>query len=330
MIKSRIIGTGSYLPARVVTNEEISRELSLDAAAIFRRTGIKTRCWVEKGQTSSSLGEEAGKRALEAADLSASDIDGLVVSTTSPDTVMPSTACHLQQRLGCREIPAFDVAASCSGFLYALAMADRMVRSGMLQTCLVVAAEVKSKFLDPTDEATAILFADGAGAVVLKGETASSPDSSGLLGIRLHADGAQHHLITLPAGGSRNPLTVQSLEDRQHFLRIQGGPLFRSAVKKLGAAVQDILKEFGYSMDDMAQTVFHQANGRLLRALEKRVGIPPDKSFSIVEQYGNTSSASLPIALDHALRAGRIHPQELILLGAFGGGLTWATALLRW
>lgn len=330
VIRSRIIGTGSYLPSRIVTNEEVSEGLALNADAIFRRTGIRTRRWVEQGQTSSSLGEEAGRRALEAAALSPSAIDGILVSTTSPDMMMPSTACHVQQRLGCRDILAFDVAASCSGFLYALSMADSMLRSGMLQTCLVVAAEVKSRFLDPADEATSILFADGAGAVVLRREVSAAPQSSGLVGSRLYADGAQHHLISLPAGGSCQPTTAKTLSDRQHYLRIQGGPLFRSAVKRLGAAVQDILKDYSVTMDDVSQTVFHQANGRLLSALEKRLCIPPHKSFSVIEHFGNASSASLPIALDYAVRQGRIHSGDLVLLGAFGGGLTWATALLRW
>ncbi len=330
MRHSRILGTGSCVPPRVISNDEVSQWVRLDPEAIFRRTGIRTRCWATEDQTPSILAEEAAHQALKAAGLPASAIDAVLVSTTSPDTVIPSTACHLVRRLGVKSSASFDLAASCSGFLYGLFLADSMIQCGLSHRCLVVAAEVKSRFLDLKDESTAILFADGAGAVVLVGEEAREPVRSGLLGVRVYADGSRHDLISLPAGGSRQPATPQTVLDQLHCIRLNGGPLFRVAVKRLATAVQDILKEFGLDMGDINQTVFHQANGRLLAALQKRLQIPPQKLYSVIERFGNASSASLPIALDHAVREGRIVPGDLVLLGAFGGGLTWATALLRW
>jgi 3-oxoacyl-[acyl-carrier-protein] synthase III len=275
------------------------------------------------------LAEHAARRACESAGIDPASVEAVLLSTTSPDRTLPSTACVLESRLGLRNAAAFDVAASCSGFLYGLSMADRFIRSGQFQRCLVVAAEIKSRFLNLSDEATAILFSDGAGAVVVQGEEerASSP---GLLGIRLYADGAHHGLIGIPAGGSRRPTTLKTVEDRQHVLRMQGGPLFRTAVKRLAGAVNDLLKEFGYSLDDVNLGIFHQANGRLLSALGKRLGLAPEKLYSVIHRIGNPSSASLPIALDAANRDGRLRSGDLLLLGTFGGGLTWGTGLVRW
>lgn len=253
-----------------------------------------------------------------------------MLSTTSPDTAFPSTACHVQRMLGCVTIPAFDVAASCSGFLYGLSIADAMIRSGQVKTCLVVAAEVKSRSLDPADSDTVLLFGDGAGAVVLRGEQESGQPGQGLLGIRLHADGSQHGLITIPAGGSRTVTTLGTVEAKRHTLRMQGAPLFRLAVKRLEQAIGEIGKEFGVEVKDLAQLVLHQANGRILHQLTKRLGVLPDRVCSVIGRYGNTSSASLPIAFDYAVRSGRILPHDIVLLGSFGGGVTWATGLVRW
>lgn len=328
MLKSKIIGTGSYLPARIVSNEEVSRLLRLDAEAIFERTGIQTRHWASDEQSTSHLAEQAARRACEAAGIEPSSVDAILLSTTSPDMVFPSTACHLQRALGIKGAAAFDLTASCSGFLYGLSMADRMVRSGQFQRCLVVAAEIKSRFLNPYDESTAILFGDGAAAAVVEGDSGQEPN--GILGIRLFADGTRHGLIKIAAGGSRRPSDLHTIRDRLHVLSMQGGPLFRIAIKRLAEAVTETLKEFSVGIDDVHQAVFHQANGRLLTSLGRRLGLPSEKMYSVIERTGNTSSASLPIALDHLLREGRIRSGDLVLLGAFGGGLTWATALIRW
>jgi 3-oxoacyl-[acyl-carrier-protein] synthase III len=330
MIRTRIIGTGSYLPERVVSNHEVGALLGIDPAVVSRLTGIQERRRAATSQASSDLGVEAARSALEAAGCSSSELGAIVLSTTSPDTVFPSTACHVQRMLGCSSIPAFDVAASCSGFLYGLSMADAMIRSGQIQTCLVVAAEVKSRTIDPADGDTALLFGDGAGAVVLRGEPEAGELSQGLLGLRLRADGAQHGLITIPAGGSHRPTTSDTIEAKAHTLRMQGAPLFRLAIKRLEQVIREIVKEFGVELQDVAQLVLHQANGRILDQLTKRLGVSPERVCSVIGRYGNTSSASLPIALDHAVRSGNIHPHDIVLLGSFGGGVTWAAGLVRW
>ena len=330
MIRTRIIGTGSYLPVQVVSNCEVGASLGIEPTVISRLTGIQERRRAAAHQASSDLAVEAAKSALEAAGVPVSEVEAILLSTTSPDTVFPSTACHVQRMLGCSTIPAFDVAASCSGFLYGLSMADAMIRSGQMKTCLVVAAEVKSRSLDPADSDTALLFGDGAGAVVLRGEAEVGRLSQGLLGLRLHADGAQHGLITIPAGGSRQPTTSATVEKKGHTLRMQGAPLFRLAIKRLDQAIREIVKEFGIDVQDIAQLVAHQANGRILDQLTKRLGISPERVCSVMGHYGNTSSASLPIALDHAVRSGRILPHDFVLLATFGGGVTWAAGLVRW
>jgi 3-oxoacyl-[acyl-carrier-protein] synthase III len=330
MIRTRIIGTGSYLPERVVSNREVGVSLGLEPEVIFRLTGILERRRAAASQASSDLAAEAARSALDAAGLPVSELGAVLLSTTSPDTVFPSTACHVQRMLGCATIPAFDVSASCSGFLYGLSMADAMIRSGQVMTCLVVAAEVKSRSVDPADGDTALLFGDGAGAVVVRGEPEAGQLSRGLLGIRLHADGSQHDLIAIPAGGSRRPTTLGTVDAKSHTLRMRGAPLFRLAVKRLDQAIREIMKEFGVDRQDIAQLVVHQANGRILEQLTKRLGISPERVCSVIEHYGNTSSASLPIALDHAVRSGRIFPHDIVLLGSFGGGVTWAAGLVRW
>ncbi len=329
MRRSRIVGTGSYVPARPVPNSEVGAVLGRDGEAVYRRTGIRVRHWAGEDQAASDLADQAARRALDAAGVSPASVDAILVSTTSGDMVFPSTACHLQRLLGAKGVAAFDVAASCSGFLYGLSMADRLIRSGQFHRCLVVASEIKSRFLNLHDEATAMLFGDGAGAALVVGEDGSN-GPEGILGIRLYADGARHGLITVPAGGSRQPADAQTVRDRLHTIHLQGGPLFRVAVKRLAGAVSEILKEFGVAIANLDQVVFHQANGRLLSALGSRLGIPPEKLCSVIEQFGNTSSASLPMALDQAVRDGRVSAGSLVLLGTFGAGLTWATALMRW
>lgn len=330
MIRSRIIGTGSYLPSRVVPNEEIAPTLKLSPARIQRLTGIRTRHWAGDHEAPSDMAIEAGRRALDAADCAASSVDAIILSTTSPDMAFPSTACLVQRGLGCKPVGAFDVSASCSGFLYGLSMAQAMIQSRQVKTCLVMASEVKSRSLDPQDEATALLFGDGAGAVILRGEEGQSPEWRGILGIRLYADGAHHGLIRVQGGGSRTPLSSDTLGKKEHRLRMHGASLFRIAVRRIEQAVLEILKEFGVRPGDLKQVVLHQANGRILSHVADRLGIDQGRLASVIERYGNTSSASLPIALDDAVRGGKISPGDLVLLGSFGGGLTWATGLVRW
>jgi 3-oxoacyl-[acyl-carrier-protein] synthase-3 len=325
-----MIGTGSYVPERMVPNHEVGMAAGVDPALVAQLTGIAERRWADDTQASSDLAFEASRMALDGAGIHPSSLEAILVSTTSPDTVFPSTACHLQRKLGCRSVAAFDVAASCSGFLYGLSMADAMIRSGQITQCLVVAAEVKSRMVDPTDADTALLFGDGAGAAVLRGEHVRGLPAQGILGIRLGADGMRHDLIRISTGGSRSPVNQESLRVKGHTMRMQGAPLFRLAVKKLEQAIREILKEFGVGMEEVAQVVLHQANSRILSQLTSRLGLSSSKVCTVIERYGNTSSASLPIALDHAVRSGKIVDRDLVLLGSFGGGITWGTGLVRW
>lgn len=328
--KSRIIGTGSYLPGTVVDNSSLAAQFDLSNDDIFRVTGIRSRHWVRKDEQCSDLAEQAARQALAAAGLGSEAVDAILVSTTSPDMPFPSTACHLQRRLGARNVAAFDLAASCTGFLYALSMADSFIRAGQYRCCLVVASEVKSRYLDSSKKSSAVLFGDGSGAAVLMKEESDNPESAGIMGIRLYSDGAYNDLISVPAGGSRMPTSSETVRGRRHAIELKGGAVFRVAVKRLTAAIHDILKEANLTMSDVQHVIVHQANGRMLAAIAKRLGIAPEQVFSIIEHAGNTSSASLPMALSCADHEGRLKSGDLLLLGAFGGGLTWGTALVRW
>ncbi len=334
MTPSRIVGTGSYLPERLVNNEEVASFLGLRNEDIFRLTGIKSRYWCSPEQTCSDLGEQAAQRALVSAGLSIESVDAIFVSTTSPDNILPSTACHLQHRLQAKTVPAFDLAASCTGFLYGLSTANAFIQSGQARCCLVVAAEVKSRYLSSTQKPSAMLFGDGAGAAVVMEGTPSqnvgTKTTSGFLSIRLHSDGRCHDFIKVPAGGSKFPSNIDTVRNDLHAIGLKGGAVFRAGVKRLSSAYSETLSEYGLTIQDIAQVIAHQANARMLKAIAKRAGVPSDKMFSMIEQVGNTSSASLPIALDVAHRQKKFGRGDLILLGAFGGGLTWGTALIRW
>ena len=324
---SRISGTGAALPARRVENQEVASLLGIDPAYIIRVSGIRTRRWVEDHETCSMLAEQAARQALEQAGCTPDDLDAIIVSTTSPDLLFPSTACLLQDRLGVSGIPAFDCSASCSGFLYGLSMADRFLRAGTFHRCLVVASEVKSRSLDCDDLSTAILFGDGAGAAIVE---LSTKADFGIVSIRLHADGQYHDLVKVAGGGSRQPLSQVVLDNRAHTLRIQGSTLFRVAVRRLQQAIMDHLAKEQWSVAKLDQVIFHQANVRMITHLCRRLGISADRCVSMMEDVGNTSSASLPMALDFTNRHQRLKEGSHILLGAFGGGLTWGTALIRW
>ena len=324
--RSRMIGTGGYVPARIVTNEELAGLTGVAPAAIYRRTGIRERRWAAPDEATSDLALCAAKAALDAAGTQAAALDAIILSTTSPDTPMPSAACHVQRMLGAKRAFAFDLAASCSGFLYALSVGDLMIRLGQAGRVLVVAAEVKSRYLNFKDGNTAILFGDGAGAAIL----AAGDERHGVLSVNLHADGSRADLISIPAGGSRLPASEKTVAEGLHAIHMKGPSLFRVAVRRLETAVTETLKEHGLAVRDVHCFIFHQANGRLLDKVVERLGIPAERTFSMIERYGNTSSSSLPVTLDAAVRAGKIKPGDLVLLGTIGGGLTWGTALIRW
>lgn len=321
---SQIIGTGIALPKRAVTNEELSKRLGLSDKEIEKRTGIQTRHWVEAGETTSSLAVEAARKALQSAELSPDAVDLILVSTTSPDMSFPSTACLVQRTLATRPIPALDLNASCTGFLYALSVGDQFIQNGMANRVLIIAAEVKSPFINVEDPSTSILFGDGAAAVVL------TEGKTGIQLIRIHADGSRHRLIFLPAGGSRYPTTPETLRGGLNYIRMEGKGLFRMAVKRMQEALFSLAEEANLSLSEIDLFVFHQANLRILETVFEKTRISPAKSIVTIPRFGNTSSSALPIALDEAIRTGRIKRGNRVVFCAFGGGLTWGTALIEW
>jgi len=321
-----IVGTGIGLPDRIVTNESLEAHLGIPSGGILRRTGIRERRWVQGSEASSDLAATASRAALAAAGRQASDLDLILVSTTSGDMGFASTACLLQRELKAGKCAAFDLAASCTGFLYGLSIAQAFLHTGQARTVLLAASEVKSRFIDHDDPAAAILFGDGAGAVVL---TAGPPDR-GVLDVSVAADGRRWPLIHLPAGGSREPTTVDTVSARRHTMHIDGSAIFRTAVRNLERAVRELLTARGLQPEQIDHFVFHQANARILAQVRRRLGIPAAKTPVTLIHYGNTSSSALPIALHHAVAEDRIRDGHLVVLAAFGGGLTWGTALIRW
>lgn len=319
---ARIVGTGSYLPERVLTNEELARSVDTSDEWIRDRTGIRQRHVVADGQTTGDLAFEAATRALAAAGVKGSDIDLLVVGTTTPDLIFPSTACLLQHRLGANGCTAFDVNAACSGFMYALGVADKFIRSGSVRTALVVGAETLTRLLDWDDRNTCVLFGDGAGAVVLRAD-----DEPGILSTHLHADGGFKHLLYTPVG-----VSAGFKDEKNHGLKVlmAGSEVFKVAVKTLDAVVEETLAANGLVKSDIDWLIPHQANLRIITATAKRLAMPMDRVVVTVDRHGNTSAASVPLALDTAIQSGRVKRGELLLLEAFGGGFTWGSALIRY
>jgi len=315
---TRIIGTGSYLPERIVTNAELARRVETSDEWIFSRTGIRQRHVAADHELTSDLAHEASIRALAAAGLTADDIDLIVLATTTPDMIFPSTACILQAKLGTRGGAAFDVQAVCSGFVYALATADALVRTGTYRRALVVGAEIYSRIIDWRDRATCVLFGDGAGAVVIE-----KCDQPGIFGAHLHADGSQKDILSVP-GAIRNGQTCGS-----PFLQMEGNSVFKLAVRVLGELVDETLSRYGIAREQLDWLIPHQANIRIIQATAKRLGMGMEKVVVTVDKHANTSAASVPLALDLAIRDGRIKPGHLVLMQGVGGGFTWGAALAR-
>lgn len=327
MSNPQILGTGSYLPERCVYNSELVPFVGLDEEGIRYRTGICERRWAAREEAASDLAVQAAQAALLMSGCSPAEVQAIILSTTSPDMpAFPATACLVQERLGISKAVSFDVAASCGGFLVALSVGQQWIMGRQARFVLVVASEVKSRFVNLHDPATAILFGDGAGAVLL----GSGGSEHALLSVKLHSDGSRAHLIQLPAGGSRLPISLSTLSQGLHTLRMEGGAVFRAAVRRLEAVTREVLKEQGLRITDIHHFVYHQANVRILSALARRLSIPQDRLVMTLSYTGNTSSASIPIALDHLVRSGRPKRGELIFLGAFGGGLNWGGALIQW
>ncbi|MBK1645310.1 3-oxoacyl-ACP synthase [Thiocapsa imhoffii] len=318
MTYSRILGTGSFLPARTMTNADLESLVDTTATWILERTGIEKRHLVSDGETCCDLAEAAARNALDAAGLAPTDLDLIIVATTTPDQFFPSTACLLQQRLGVRGCAAFDLQAVCTGFVYALGVADQFIRTGSAQRALVVGAETLSRITDWTDRGTCVLFGDGAGAVVL--EAATEP---GIISTHLHADGAYKDLLQVPGGlGNGHP--------ELQFMQMKGNEVFRVAVTTLGRIVDETLEANGLSKSDIDWLIPHQANIRIIQATARKLDLPMERVVVTVADHGNTSAASIPLAFDRAVRDGRIRRGELLLMEAFGGGFTWGSVLVRY
>jgi 3-oxoacyl-[acyl-carrier-protein] synthase III len=323
-----LTGTGSCLPARVVPNEEFAESLNLDTSDewIRTRTGIRTRRFAGAGETSASLGAIASRHAVASAGLDPGDIDLIVCATVSPDLMCPSNACLIQTALGCRHVPAFDISAACSGFLYALSVASQFVRTGASKHALVVGAEVLTRVMDLTDRNSCILFGDGAGAVVLSGTPVLN---TGVRNIRLYSDGSRQELIQVPSRVTPNPPPGPPMLQRLDYMRISGREVFRFAVTRMIELIQQAeidCREMGLSGFDVL--IPHQVNQRIIDAALETAKFPPEKVMVNLDKYGNTSAASVPIALDEALKTGRCKPGDTVLLVAFGGGLTWSSAIV--
>ena len=320
MSGSRILGTGSALPSRIVTNAELAERVDTSDEWITARTGIRQRHIAGDDETTATLATAAARAALADAGVDAASIGLIVLATATPDNTFPATATKVQAALGCNGGIAFDVAAVCSGFLYALSVADSMLRTGMARRAMVIGAETFSRILDWEDRTTCVLFGDGAGAVVLEAPSGDS-EGRGILGTRLHADGAQHDLLYVDGG----PSSTQTVG----HVRMRGQEVFRHAVVNLSDVLKEVLEDTGVSAQDLDWVVPHQANARILDATARKLGIAPEKVVVTVQDHANTSAASVPLALDVARKDGRIKPGDLVMLEAMGGGFTWGASLIR-
>ena len=325
-MRARIIGTGSAVPDRVLTNGDLAQMVETSDDWITTRTGIKERRIAVEGEYTSTFATAAARRALEMAGVAPADLDLIICGTVTPDFPFPSTACIVQHNLGATRAAAFDLSAACSGFLYGLSLADKFIRTGAAGRILVIGAEVLSRVVDWTDRNTCCIFGDGAGAVVVSGEEGAN----GILSTHIYSNGDHWELLHQPGAGNRLPVSPLLLESGGFYIRMQGNEVFKLAVRAMEDAAMAALDANGFTITDLDYLIPHQANRRIIDAIGKRLGLGSDKVFVNLDRYGNTSAASIPIALDEANRTGALKHDALVLLDAFGGGLTWASVLMRW
>ncbi len=326
--RAKILGTGSFFPEKMLTNKDLEKMVETNDEWIVERTGIKARRIAEDGVVTSDLALKASQRALEAAGRTPEDIDMIIFATVSPDQVMPSAACELQHKLGCRNIMAFDLSAACTGFVYSLSVAEQFVRSGMYKNVLVIGAEILHRLVNYKDRGTCILFGDGAGAAVVG--PAEENEENGILSMHLHADGSLGDLFVLPAGGSKIPFRQDVLDKDLQYVQMKGKEIFKNAVRTMSQCCQEALDANNLSKDDVDWVIPHQANRRIIEAVGRHFGIPDEKIIYDLETKGNTSAATVPMALDAAVKDGRIKRGDMVLLTAFGAGLTSGSILLRY
>jgi 3-oxoacyl-[acyl-carrier-protein] synthase-3 len=326
MMRAQIRGTGSAVPDKVLTNLDLEKMVETSDEWITTRTGIKQRHIAVEGEYTSTFATRAAERALQMAGIGPEELDLIVMATVTPDFPFPATACLVQNNLKAVNAAAFDIAAACSGFLYALSVVDNFIKSGSVKKALVIGAEVLSRIVDWTDRNSCVLFGDGAGAVVLEAEQGES----GILSTHIHSDGSYWELLHQPACGNRNPATQKSLDEKLMFLRMQGNEVFKLAVRAMEDAAHEALTANSLKTSDINLFIPHQANKRIIDAIGKRLGLNDDQLVVNLERFGNTSAASIPIALDESNRADKIKTGDILLMDSFGGGLTWASTLIRW
>lgn len=321
-----IIGMGSYVPERIMTNHDLEKIVDTSDQWIVERTGIKERRIAEEGVTTCDLAVKAAEQALQDAGVSAEEIDLIIVATVTPDMVFPSAACLVQHRIGAVNAAAFDLSAGCSGFVYGLTVGSQFISSGLYRKVLVIGAETLSKIMDWTDRNSCILFGDGAGAAVISEVEAGY----GILGVELGADGSGGEFLKMPAGGSRMPATVETVENRLHYIKMSGNEVFKFAVKAMGEAAIKALDRAGVDCTEIDYLIPHQANMRIIQSAAKRLKVPMEKVMVTVDKYGNTSAASIPMALAEAVKEGKVKKGDTIVLVGFGAGLTWASCVMKW
>jgi 3-oxoacyl-[acyl-carrier-protein] synthase-3 len=329
LCQAELAGTGSYLPEKILTNSDLEKQLETSDEWIRTRTGIQERRIASKEESSSVLAAHAARKALESANINAEELDIIIVCTSTPDVLFPSTACFVQKQIGATRSAAFDISAVCSGFVYGLSIAEQYIKSGRYRHVLVVGSEVNSRIVDWTDRTTCILFGDGAGAVVLK-QKESSEEPCGLLSSHIYSDGNLSSLIEVPKAIGRDVISNANGNPDKFFIKMSGNATFKVAVKRMTEVCLEALKQNGLSKEDIDLVVPHQANKRIIDAVVKKLEISSEKVFINIHKYGNTSAASIPIALDEAKRAGRIQPGCRMLIMVVGAGLTWGAAVIKW
>ena len=321
-----IVGTGMHVPEGVITNADLEKMVDTSDEWIRERTGIVERRIVAPGEASSDLALAAARRALEMAGLEATDIDQIILATTTPDRLLPSCACTVQQKLGASRAAAYDVFAACTGFVFGLGLAKSLIGSRAADTVLLIGVETLTRIVDFKDRNTCVLFGDGAGAAVLR---PCAPEE-GVLAVDMHSDGTLGDVLEVPAGGSLLPASAETVRDRKHYIWMRGKKLFPFAVRSMDESLRTVLEQVGLGPQDLDLVIPHQANRRILDAVRERLGIPENKMVVNIDRYGNTSSASIPISLDEVVRAGRLAPGDSVGLAAFGGGATWGASIVRW
>jgi 3-oxoacyl-[acyl-carrier-protein] synthase-3 len=321
-----ITGTGMSVPSRVMTNHDLEKLVDTSDEWIQTRTGIRERRIALPNESVSEFAHIASQNALEMAGVAPQDVDLIICATVTPDLPIPATACLIQHTLGCQRAAAFDMQAGCSGFIYAQSVAKQFIVSGRCRNVLVVGAELLSKFLDWTDRTTCVIFADGAGAAVMS--EGNLP--RGVLASAMHSDGSMSDFICMEGGGSKYPASAETVAKGMHFIRMRGNETFKIAVRSIEDVSREVLQTAGLTPDDVSWFIPHQANQRIIDAVTQRLGIPAERCYVDIDRYGNTSAASIPIALDEAVRAGKVQRGDVILMAAFGAGLTWAASAVRW